>query len=119
MTPGLALFYGGMVRSHNVLNVRMLSCACLAVVTVLWVLYGYDQLVRQAMATLATAAYSLVLTLLIAWAIHRVMGFRVHPEVEANGVDEAEHAEHGYDLCVHPTGHPGLSQSSLVAGNHR
>jgi Amt family ammonium transporter len=42
MTPGLALFYGGMVRSRNVLNVMMLSFACLAVVAVAWLLYGYS-----------------------------------------------------------------------------
>ncbi|HVM27581.1 MAG TPA: ammonium transporter [Mycobacteriales bacterium] len=41
MTPGLALFYGGMVRSKTVLNMMMMSFACLAVVPVLWTLYGY------------------------------------------------------------------------------
>ncbi len=38
MTPGLALFYGGMVRSKNVLAIMMNSLAAMAVVTVLWVL---------------------------------------------------------------------------------
>ncbi|MGE5136143.1 MAG: ammonium transporter [Gemmatimonadota bacterium] len=42
MTPGLALFYGGMVRARSVLNVMMLSFVCLAVVGVLWTLYGYS-----------------------------------------------------------------------------
>jgi ammonium transporter, Amt family len=42
MTPGLAFFYGGMVRSRSVLNMLMLNFSCLAVVTVLWVLYGYS-----------------------------------------------------------------------------
>ena len=42
MTPGLALFYGGMVRSRSVLNVMMLTFVCLAVVGTLWVLYGYS-----------------------------------------------------------------------------
>jgi ammonium transporter, Amt family len=41
MTPGLALFYGGMSRSKSVLNMMLMSFACLAVVPVLWVLYGY------------------------------------------------------------------------------
>ncbi|MHB1716370.1 MAG: hypothetical protein ACYCV5_03395 [Acidimicrobiales bacterium] len=36
MTPGLALFYGGMVRSKNVLATMMLSFACMGAVTVLW-----------------------------------------------------------------------------------
>ena len=42
MTPGLALFYGGMVRARSVLNVMMLSFVCLGVVSVVWVLYGYS-----------------------------------------------------------------------------
>jgi Amt family ammonium transporter len=42
MTPGLALFYGGMVRAKSVLNMMMMSFACLAVVPVLWTLYGYS-----------------------------------------------------------------------------
>ncbi|HEX5494660.1 MAG TPA: ammonium transporter [Mycobacteriales bacterium] len=41
MTPGLAFFYGGMVRVKSVLNMLMMSFACIAVVSVLWVLYGY------------------------------------------------------------------------------
>ncbi|NLF84102.1 MAG: ammonium transporter [Candidatus Gastranaerophilales bacterium] len=42
MTPGLALFYGGMVRSKNVLGTVMQSFVCLAVVTIVWVLWGYS-----------------------------------------------------------------------------
>jgi Amt family ammonium transporter len=42
MTPGLALFYGGMVRARSALNVMMLSFICLAVVGIVWVLYGYS-----------------------------------------------------------------------------
>ncbi|WP_169514526.1 ammonium transporter [Actinokineospora enzanensis] len=42
MTPGLAFFYGGMVRAKSVLNMLMMSFIALAVVTVLWVLYGYS-----------------------------------------------------------------------------
>jgi ammonium transporter, Amt family len=41
MTPGLAFFYGGMVRAKSVLNMLMMSFICIAVVTVLWVVYGY------------------------------------------------------------------------------
>lgn len=41
MTPGLAFFYGGMVRSKTVLNMMMMSFLALAIVPVLWVLYGY------------------------------------------------------------------------------
>jgi Amt family ammonium transporter len=41
MTPGLALFYGGMARSKSVLNMLMMSFSALGIVSVLWVLYGY------------------------------------------------------------------------------
>ena len=42
MTPGLAFFYGGMVRVKSVLNMMMMSFASIAVVSVLWVFYGYS-----------------------------------------------------------------------------
>ncbi|MFZ1653515.1 MAG: ammonium transporter [Candidatus Nanopelagicales bacterium] len=42
MTPGLALFYGGMVRSKNVLNMIMMSFLCMGLITVIWVIYGYS-----------------------------------------------------------------------------
>ena len=42
MTPGLALFYGGMVRQKNVLGTIMQSFVVLGVVTVQWVLIGYS-----------------------------------------------------------------------------
>ncbi len=42
MTPGLAFFYGGMVRARSVLNMIMMSISAMGVVTVLWVLFGYS-----------------------------------------------------------------------------
>lgn len=42
MTPGLAFFYGGMVRSKSVLNMIMMSFIALGTVPVVWVLYGYS-----------------------------------------------------------------------------
>ena len=42
MTPALAFFYGGLVRSKNALNTMMMSFASLAVVGVLWALAGYS-----------------------------------------------------------------------------
>lgn len=42
MTPGLALFYGGMVRRKNVLATFMYSFCALALVTVQWVVFGYS-----------------------------------------------------------------------------
>ncbi len=42
MTPGLALFYGGMVRRKNVLATIMQSFIALGIITIQWVLYGYS-----------------------------------------------------------------------------
>ncbi|HSL27472.1 MAG TPA: ammonium transporter [Acidimicrobiia bacterium] len=41
MTPGLALFYGGMVRSKNVLNMLMKNFFTISIVTVVWTVIGY------------------------------------------------------------------------------
>ncbi|GFH35481.1 ammonium transporter [Streptomyces pacificus] len=42
MTPGLAFFYGGMVRVKSTLNMLMMCFISLGIVTVLWVLYGFS-----------------------------------------------------------------------------
>src|SRR5262245_535256 len=42
MTPGLALFYGGMVQGKNVLSTFMHSFFALGIVTLQWVLFGYS-----------------------------------------------------------------------------
>jgi Amt family ammonium transporter len=42
MAPGLAFFYGGMVRSKSVLNIMMMTFYALAVFPVVWFLYGYS-----------------------------------------------------------------------------
>lgn len=42
MTPGLAFFYGGMVRKKNVLNTIMNSFFIIALISVQWVLFGYS-----------------------------------------------------------------------------
>jgi Amt family ammonium transporter len=42
MAPGLALFYGGMVRSKSVLNMMMMTFGALAAIVVLWVVVGYS-----------------------------------------------------------------------------
>ena len=42
MVPGLALFYGGMVRSKNVGNMLMMNMASIAIVPILWVLFTYS-----------------------------------------------------------------------------
>ncbi|MEM8926093.1 MAG: ammonium transporter [Actinomycetota bacterium] len=42
MVPGLALFYGGMSRSKNMLNMLMMNMVCLGLVPVTWVIVGYS-----------------------------------------------------------------------------
>ena len=42
MTPGLALFYGGLVQGKNLLSTIMYSFICLGLVSVVWVLWGYS-----------------------------------------------------------------------------
>ena len=42
MTPGVAFFYGGMVRVKSVLNMMMMSFLALGIVSVLWVAFGYS-----------------------------------------------------------------------------
>ena len=42
MTPGLAFFYGGLVRARNVISTLMYSFISMAVVSIVWVLWGYS-----------------------------------------------------------------------------
>jgi ammonium transporter, Amt family len=59
---------------------------------------GVDQLWRQAVGAFAVLFYSLILTLIIGFILHKTIGFRVSPEEELEGVDSGQHAETGYDL---------------------
>jgi len=43
MTPGLALFYGGMVRAKSVLNMMMMSFGAMASISVVWIFWGYSE----------------------------------------------------------------------------
>ena len=47
MTPGLAFFYGGMVRAKNMLAMLMQNFFALGIVTVIWVVFGYSPRVRR------------------------------------------------------------------------
>ena len=40
--PGLALFYGGLIRRENVLNTIFLSFVTFSIVSIMWFVYGYD-----------------------------------------------------------------------------
>lgn len=41
MVPGLALFYGGMSRSENMVNMLMMNMVCLGLAPVVWITVGY------------------------------------------------------------------------------
>jgi Amt family ammonium transporter len=61
MVPGLALFYGGMVRSRNVLNMLMMNMYCIGAVPIVWVLVSYslgNSLVGLDQAIHAESAYN-------------------------------------------------------------
>src|SRR6476469_5051724 len=42
MTPGLAFFYGGMVNKKNVISTMLQSFICLAIITVIWFVFGFS-----------------------------------------------------------------------------
>jgi Amt family ammonium transporter len=65
---------------------------------------GVDQLWRQAVAAFAVLAYSFVLTLIIAFVLKATIGLRISDEAESISIDEAEHAETGYDFSSLRTG---------------
>jgi Amt family ammonium transporter len=58
--PGLALFYGGLVRRKNVLATLMQSFTMMAVVTVLWALYGYSLAFAEGNALVGGFGYVLM-----------------------------------------------------------
>src|SRR5215471_20113690 len=54
--PGLALFYGGLVRRKNTLAIMMQSFAMMGMITVLWGLFGYSLAFAEARRSSATCA---------------------------------------------------------------
>jgi Amt family ammonium transporter len=65
---------------------------------------GLDQLWRQAVGAFAVLAYSFIVTTILALILKYTIGLRLDAEDEANGIDEAEHAETGYDFATAGTG---------------
>ncbi|MFH9607556.1 ammonium transporter [Streptomyces sp. NPDC017448] len=59
---------------------------------------GLEQLGKQLLGVVAVLAYSLVVSALIALAIHRTLGMRVSEDDEVSGIDQVEHAETAYDF---------------------
>ena len=74
---------------------------------------GFDQLGRQAVGAGAVLAYSFVATLLIALLVKVTVGFRLDPENEVLGIDEAEHAESAYEFSAF-RGAAGASGSGMA-----
>ena len=42
MTPGLAFFYGGLVRKKNVISTMLQSFVCMGLITILWIVVGFS-----------------------------------------------------------------------------
>ena len=61
---------------------------------------GFDQLERQAVGAFAVLFYSVVVTTILALILKYTIGLRLGAEEEAAGIDEAEHAETGYDFAT-------------------
>jgi Amt family ammonium transporter len=61
---------------------------------------GLTQLGRQAVAALAVMAYSFIGAFVIGTVIKKTIGFRAEEDAEIGGIDEAEHAESGYDFST-------------------
>jgi Amt family ammonium transporter len=71
---------------------------------------GTQQLWRQIIGAGSVAAYSAVGTAAVAWIVKYTIGLRLGAEAEASGIDEALHAESGYDFAV--GGSPGPVHSA-------
>ena len=61
---------------------------------------GFAQLIRQTIGASSVLAFSAIGTLVIALLLKYTIGLRLNAEDEVMGIDEAEHAESGYDLAV-------------------
>jgi Amt family ammonium transporter len=76
---------------------------------------GFDLLGKQAIGSFSVLAYSFLITLVVAFAINKTIGFRVSADEEVAGIDLAEHAETAYELGSSGGGghFAGIGQSSL------
>ncbi|MEO3827314.1 ammonium transporter [Actinomadura sp. B10D3] len=76
---------------------------------------GFSLLGKQAVAVLATLAYSFVVTFVIAKVIDLAMGFRIGEEDEATGIDSTAHAETAYDFGTIRAGGSGATVAAPPA----
>ncbi len=77
--------------------VGMLAIGFLATEAGLFYGGGWDQLGRQAIASVVVLIYAFAVTYVIGWVIDKTIGFRVEEEVEVSGIDQAEHLETAYE----------------------
>ncbi|GAA4898822.1 ammonium transporter [Streptomyces coeruleoprunus] len=59
---------------------------------------GFDQLVKQAIGVFSVLAYSLIVSAVLAFVLHKTIGMRVSEDDEISGIDQGEHAETAYDF---------------------
>jgi Amt family ammonium transporter len=76
---------------------------------------GFTQLGRQALASGIVSVYSFVLAVIIGSIVKLVVGFRVKPEVEVEGIDVAEHAESAYDFSPGGSGTGAFAMAGIAA----
>jgi ammonium transporter, Amt family len=79
--PGLSLFYGGLVRSKNVLSVLVQCLATAGVISLLWVAYGYSLAFTHGGSVAGLVAIT-----------------PASREVEQMGLDLSEHQEQAYEI---------------------
>ncbi len=82
---------------------------------------GFGQLGKQAVGVICVLLYSLVVSAVLAKVIDLVMGFRVSEDDEVSGIDQAEHAETGYDFAgvgsaARLVGLPVAAETKAVTG---
>ena len=59
---------------------------------------GWGVMLTQIIGVVAAAAFAVVLSLAILWAIDKTIGLRVTPDEEREGLDTAQHGESGYEM---------------------
>ena len=57
MTPGVAFFYGGLVKAKSVISMMMMSFGAMALIAVLWILYGFNMAAVSDPCAAATVAW--------------------------------------------------------------
>ncbi len=147
MAPGLALFYGGMVRSKSVLELMMMTFGALAAIAMLWTLLGYspafgddlggglvgdprqyaglgrlrgeDANAGSAVPLSLFATFQGLFCVISALIIDKTMRFRVDEEHEISGIDLVLHAETAYDLHASAGSRSGGGHGLLSSLTHR